>query len=348
MDQPRTPTRATATRRRRRRPAARANTAGRPSARSAVRPQRGEPGSSGSSSRPPPTKRGRRLPAAAAPPRRRPLWRWLALALLGGLVVAGVAWTMGLVRFAAKIPDTIADATTPADAIVVLTGGSERVATGIRLLAESKGTRVFISGVHPGVPIEDLLRVAGVAAEEDDPRIETGHGARDTAGNAEETAAWMRDHGYRSLRLVTGSYHMPRSLLEFAHALPEARVIPNPVFPNSVHQDQWWRSPGTAALIISEYTKFLFAMARHQVVPWVPEMLTAAWVGRPVICAAGPATRPAPAPAPAASAPADFAPAAGPAADDTPRARPSASERSWPDVLWSEVRRVGDRWLGRC
>ena len=43
----------------------------------------------------------------------------------------------------------------------------------------------------------------------------------------------MRQRGYHSLRLVTGGYHMPRSLLEFSEALPEAEVVPHPVFPDS-------------------------------------------------------------------------------------------------------------------
>lgn len=198
----------------------------------------------------------------AAPPRRT-TWRQLSVMVLGSLFAGAVLWSVGLFRFASSIPDGVTDSSTPTDVIVVLTGGSERLETGLRLLAEHKGERMFISGVHPGVPVSDLLRVAGASTSATDPRIETGHDARDTAGNAEETANWLRVRGYRSLRLVTGNYHMPRSLLEFEHAMPDARVIPNPVFPPRFHQDDWWRSPGTAALIITEYNKYLLAIARQ-------------------------------------------------------------------------------------
>lgn len=186
--------------------------------------------------------------------------------LIAAMVVAGLAvaaaWGLGLVRFAAAIPDAVADERTPCDAIVVLTGGSERLATGVGLLAEGMARRVFVSGVHPDADTAAILRTAGLVEPDLSARIESGHGARDTAGNARETAAWIRRHGFHSLRLVTASYHMPRSLLEFRSALPEATIVPHPVFPSHVKQSRWWVWPGTAALIVGEYNKFLWAWTR--------------------------------------------------------------------------------------
>lgn len=179
------------------------------------------------------------------------------------LIVAAIPWSAGLVRFASAIPDTVADPVSHTDAIVVLTGGSERLATGLQLLAENKADRMFVSGVHPAVDVAKLIKLAGRPSTDLDRRVEAGHGALDTGGNAAETAAWMRERGYRSLRLVTGNYHMPRSLFEFRMALPEAEVIPNPVFPNHVRQASWWLRPGTAALIIGEYNKYLLASLEH-------------------------------------------------------------------------------------
>jgi uncharacterized SAM-binding protein YcdF (DUF218 family) len=195
-----------------------------------------------------------------------------AIAAAAALLAAGVPWAAGLMRFAGSIPEAVDDTESGTDAIVVLTGGSERLATGLRLLAENKAKRVFVSGVFPGVDVSRLVRLAGRPVGDLDDRIETGHGARDTAGNAEETATWMRRHGYRSLRLVTGSYHMPRSMLEFRIAMPEATVIPHPVFPQHVKQQSWWVRPGTAALIIGEYNKYLLASVEH----WADRLLVAA------------------------------------------------------------------------
>lgn len=197
-----------------------------------------------------------------SPHRRRriaPLAGVMAILLL--LVVG--AWGYGLARFAEAIPETVSDGDTTTDAIVVLTGGSERLSTGLQLLADDKAGKVFVSGVHESVDIAELLKTVGNSPEDLEARVETGHGAQDTAGNAVETAAWMRDHGYHSLRLVTASYHMPRSLFEFRFALPDATVVPHPVFPDHVKQERWWLWPGTTALIIGEYHKFLLAWLDH-------------------------------------------------------------------------------------
>ncbi len=203
----------------------------------------------------------------SSPYRRRRTGSLVIWVVVLAVLLVG-AWGYGLVRFAEAIPETVADADTPTDAIVVLTGGSERLSTGLRLLADGKAGKVFVSGVHESVDIAELLKTAGNPPEELEPRVETGHGAQDTAGNAVETAAWMRDHGYRSLRLVTASYHMPRSLLEFRFALPEATVVPHPVFPGHVKRERWWLWPGTTALIIGEYHKFLLAWLDHETA-WV-------------------------------------------------------------------------------
>jgi uncharacterized SAM-binding protein YcdF (DUF218 family) len=233
----------------------------------------------------------------------RPLTAVLVLVLVCG--VAG--WLYGLAAFIRMIPVTVADPASRTDAIVVLTGGKDRVATGLRLLADNKAERVFISGVHPGVDAARLISVTAEArpseakaaefADRRSPssesrtsesglgdaksadasgsesrangfraellsRIDTGEQARNTAGNAAETAAWLQRRGYSSMRLVTASYHIPRSLLEFRTALPGTRIVPHPVFSQPIEPGRWWREPATALLLIKEYNKLLFAGLR--------------------------------------------------------------------------------------
>ncbi len=182
--------------------------------------------------------------------------------LLAGIVVA-VVWAFGLFRFADAIPERVEDAATRTDGIVVLTGGSRRLGEGLDLLSRGLAEKLFVSGVYQGVDVRKLLSIVRLKPEDLETRINIGI-ATNTKGNAAETMAWMKKQDYRSLRLVTAAYHMPRSLLEFRAAMPAVRLIPHPVFPENVKQDRWWAWPGTASLMISEYNKFLLAFSRHE------------------------------------------------------------------------------------
>lgn len=171
-------------------------------------------------------------------------------------------WGFGLIRYAASIPSELQDDGGSTDAIVVLTGGSGRLSTGLELLAKKRAHKLFVSGVYQGVDVAKLLALSQQAPEELRCCVEIGHSADNTAGNATETAAWARRNGSKSLRIVTSSYHMPRSLLELRHALPGVTLVSHPIFSVNVKQERWWVWPGTASLIMSEYNKYLLARLR--------------------------------------------------------------------------------------
>jgi uncharacterized SAM-binding protein YcdF (DUF218 family) len=185
-------------------------------------------------------------------------WRLAALGLL-----AAAVWGVGLARFATQIPHAVADPDTVTDAIVVLTGGSGRLDAGLDLLAGKRALKLFVSGAYRGVDVAKLLEVSKRSPGELACCIEIGHSAGDTAGNARETAAWMGDQGYRSLRLVTSNYHLARGLLEFRLAMPGVELVPHPVFAENVKHDRWWAWPGTAWLIVGEFNKYLAVWPRH-------------------------------------------------------------------------------------
>ena len=92
-----------------------------------------------------------------------------------------------------------------------------------------------------------------------------GYAAEDTRGNAEETAEWAREHGFRSVIVVTARYHMPRALEEFAHVMPGVTLIAYPVENGSVDVAAWWRHKGTAILLQREYMKYLASVAAHSI-----------------------------------------------------------------------------------
>ena len=190
--------------------------------------------------------------------RHRPLLV-LLVALLGFLLIA---WLVGLLWFASSLPRRTGDSESRTDAIVVLTGGAGRLRQGLELLAQQKAQKLFVSGVYRGVDVEELLIISQQSPEELQCCVILGYEADNTEGNAIETANWMREQGFTSLRLVTASYHMPRSLLEFRRAMPEMTIIPHPIMSKNFHQNDWWLWPGSTFLLASEYSKYLLALFR--------------------------------------------------------------------------------------
>lgn len=133
------------------------------------------------------------------------------------LVVLVVGWAAGFGVFLLSLGKPLDDRKT--DAIVVLTGGPGRIDRGLKVLRAGNAQRMLVSGVDPDVrPVEFAVgykidrALFGCC-------IDLGWQAVDTRSNAEETATWVKRHGFKSVRLVTTDWHMPRARLEIAHAL---------------------------------------------------------------------------------------------------------------------------------
>jgi uncharacterized SAM-binding protein YcdF (DUF218 family) len=151
--------------------------------------------------------------------------------LLGLVAIAAVAaWTAGFAWF---VTATMRPQAVPprADGIVVLTGGAERVSAALRLLADNRAGKLLVTGIGGGAHLRDLAGRAGINPAPLAARVTLGRGATSTRGNAEETAAWVRSNGMRSLIVVTAFYHMPRALAEIGRAVPSVRLYPAPVSP---------------------------------------------------------------------------------------------------------------------
>lgn len=181
------------------------------------------------------------------------------------LVVCAGVWIGGIFTFVAMIPAQVPGSDVKTDAIVVLTGGSGRLDAGLTLLSSESAKKLFVSGVYRGVDVRKLLEISRRDPEELSCCITLGYAADSTSGNAEETAWWLTSEGYKSIRLVTASYHMPRGLLEFKHAMPGMKILPHPVFPPRFKRDKWWRWPGTASLILAEFHKYIGAALGHAI-----------------------------------------------------------------------------------
>jgi len=176
------------------------------------------------------------------------------------------ALMFGFVLFATAATRTAPAAVPHADGIVVLTGrGEHRLQHAGRLLREGKAHRLLVSGVNRRITKDDVRRLTQL----DEPTfhccVDIGYEARDTMGNAGETRAWVERRGLSSLIVVTSSYHMPRSLVEIALALPEARLHAYALVPKEFRSTPWWLHFGTMRILFSEYLKFLPPAARYAV-----------------------------------------------------------------------------------
>jgi uncharacterized SAM-binding protein YcdF (DUF218 family) len=172
------------------------------------------------------------------------------------LLVAGfLAFTAMIERRESRLP-------VRADGIVALTGGEARIDEAVKLLSEGAGRRLFISGVHERTTRNALQRKTPGFDKLFSCCIDLGRSARDTIGNAQETREWVEGRGFRSIIIVTSSYHMPRSLIELRRAMPDVELIAYPVVSSGFHIERWWMHPQSARLLVSEYVKLIPAAAR--------------------------------------------------------------------------------------
>lgn len=177
------------------------------------------------------------------------------------LVAAFIIAALGFPVFVWSLARSSADPEA-ADAIVALTGGEGRLIAGLQLLDREKGARLLISGVHTETSRQELFEAVGQLPVRAACCVDLGRSAENTIGNAGETAFWVSKHGYRSLIVVTATYHMPRSLMELRAVLPETTFVPYPVFPDRVRMDEWWRDGETSGVLAWEYLKFLGSSVR--------------------------------------------------------------------------------------
>jgi uncharacterized SAM-binding protein YcdF (DUF218 family) len=208
---------------------------------------------------PPETDRERKEPSPATGKggvrRRLGLWRSAVL-----LVV--VLFGLGFLVFANGIPRDEVKLERSADGIVVLTGGASRIVDAVELLAANRGKRLLISGVHPSTTPGELSRRSPEFERLFQYRIDLGHEALNTTGNAIETGRWVHQHGFRSLIVVTSGWHMPRALIVLKRELPGVVLIPYPVISERMREEPWWASAQTIRLFLFEYIKYVATYVR--------------------------------------------------------------------------------------
>jgi uncharacterized SAM-binding protein YcdF (DUF218 family) len=183
-----------------------------------------------------------------------------------GILLAASLWLMGLIWFVTLMPtQNHLQVTVPTDAIAVWTGGAGRAEKGLELLTKKQGRYLFISGANEKSDKTEIFsgfrRRNPATWNQLQSRISLGKMAKDTRGNAVETANWVKRNKFRSLRLVTANYHMPRSLIEMQRIMPSLLIIPSPVYTGDFVYGTWWENSASLKLVLSEYHKTIATLA---------------------------------------------------------------------------------------
>lgn len=147
------------------------------------------------------------------------------------IAIVLIVWALGFAWFAMALPQPAGSQRT--DAVVVLTGGTGRVARGLDVLDQGWSERLLVSGVDREVKPHEFAVEYKVTSARMACCVTLGFQALDTRSNASETAAWIAREKVGSIRLVTNDWHMRRAALELRRAMPGSVVIVQDAVPSS-------------------------------------------------------------------------------------------------------------------
>lgn len=177
--------------------------------------------------------------------------------LLYIISIALIIFIICFINFVQCFSNIAVNTTNKADGIIVLTGGHARLNAGLNLLKCQKGRRMLLSGVNKHLSNKSLIDALNLHDHNLIQHIDIGRYALNTAGNAFETALWVKKYNYKTIYVVTNDYHMPRSLLELKMALPDIIFYPAPIkdYKNS---KQLWQH-----LTLKQTTKLLAEFLKY-------------------------------------------------------------------------------------
>ena len=166
-------------------------------------------------------------------------------------IIAFIAliYLLGYALFAGLLPRPADDRRT--DAIVVLTGGAKRIERGLDLLGRQRASRMLVSGVARTVRPEELAEEYHADRALFTCCIDLGRESVDTRSNAEEVGRWVAKRKFRSVRLVTTDWHMPRARFEIARQLPDGVTLIGDAVESNPRLTQ----------LFTEYNKYLLRRA---------------------------------------------------------------------------------------
>ncbi len=197
------------------------------------------------------------------------VWGRIALTIVARTlricVIFTIALFAGFFIFAHAVSVMPAGSLLAADGIVALTGDDDRISEAIRLLAEGRGERLLISGVNKSTRAPQIISLNTAGQELAflfRCCVDLDKRSLNTEDNAVQATVWARKRGFRSLLVVTSTYHMPRAIIELRQSMPEVELVPYPVKSPRM-ETEWWNDSRTSWVLCKEYLKFVTASARY-------------------------------------------------------------------------------------
>ncbi|MBL4589047.1 MAG: YdcF family protein [Alphaproteobacteria bacterium] len=179
----------------------------------------------------------------------------VVLPFLGIYVVGFSVFTLNALNVSAHTTKNV-------QAVIILTGGENRIKEGVRLLKSEKSLQIFISGVGENITIKNIFPETHKDLK---CCVNLGHKALDTMGNAEESYKWLADQkDIRSFYLVTSSYHIPRAYQIFKNHKSASKytIHKYPVKMERLSPDkrEFWN------LMFEEYNKLIYTWSSLKIV----------------------------------------------------------------------------------
>jgi uncharacterized SAM-binding protein YcdF (DUF218 family) len=116
------------------------------------------------------------------------------------------------------------------DAILVLSGGENRIAAGFRAWRQGTARELYILGAGGKAKLDLILPGHAPLSAEEERRVHIEGWSENTMENAYSANSVVRERGFRRVVLVTGDYHMPRARLSLRTVFPpEVSIATFPV-----------------------------------------------------------------------------------------------------------------------
>jgi uncharacterized SAM-binding protein YcdF (DUF218 family) len=179
---------------------------------------------------------------------------------------------IGLNEYKKKILSTDKYISKNSSNIVILTGGSNRIKEGLKIIDKFDKTfkfspKILVSGTGKGFTKFSLEKKLNfdLGFNLIECCIELDNISTNTYSNAIETLKWAKKNNIKEFILITSNYHMPRAFLEFKNRMPSLQIHTYPITPKKHKINEWLSSSHTFSLIFSEYLKFIVANLRIKI-----------------------------------------------------------------------------------